>query len=155
MQRMLALPVSPGESEPRPETTVATPRGTEQEPGVEEVQEVPPAPSSEFTAFLTPSPLAEPDGSAGEVKSPNTDPTPAEVTEEHPSPPPSRHRQVGWGFRPLLWMNKSFDQATVGLGAPGRWLRGPRGRTFLGVAGLLLLGSAVAWGVLDWMGWPW
>jgi hypothetical protein len=37
----------------------------------------------------------------------------------------------------------------------GHWLRAPGGRALLGWAGLLLLVAAVAWLLLDEMGWTW
>jgi hypothetical protein len=58
-------------------------------------------------------------------------------------------------FRPLVWVNDTFDRCTYLLGPAGRWLSGRHGRALLGLLGLLLLAAATAWGVLDWMGWTW
>jgi hypothetical protein len=58
-------------------------------------------------------------------------------------------------LQPLVWANRAFDGCAARLGPPGRWLCGPRGKALLGWTGLALLSAAVAWGVLDWMGWTW
>jgi hypothetical protein len=56
----------------------------------------------------------------------------------------------------VVWSNRVFDRWTVRMGgAFGRWLRGPQGRALLGWTGLILLASALAWGMIDWMGWTW
>lgn len=55
---------------------------------------------------------------------------------------------------PLLWFNQGFDACLAPLGAPGRWLCGPRGRQVLGVIGLTCLAAAVAV-ALSTMGWTW
>jgi hypothetical protein len=65
------------------------------------------------------------------------------------APPVSR-----W-LRPLLWCNRGFDALTASLGAPGRWLRGRRGRAVLGAVGLLCLAAAVARAVAEGIGWTW
>ena len=65
------------------------------------------------------------------------------------APPISR-----W-LRPLLWCNRGFDALTGPLGAPGRWLRGRRGRAVLGAVGLLCLAAAVARAVAEGIGWTW
>jgi hypothetical protein len=56
-------------------------------------------------------------------------------------------------LRPVLRLNRLFDALALGLGAPGRWLRRPAGRTLLGLAGLALLAAAVALVLLDRGGW--
>jgi hypothetical protein len=75
-----------------------------------------------------------------------------------PLPPPTRPQPrvkgpIPLGLRPLLWPNQAFDRYAAALGAPGRWLSGPSGRSVIGWTGLLLLAAAAAWGLLDWMGW--
>jgi hypothetical protein len=62
-------------------------------------------------------------------------------------------RTPGW-LRPVVWINRVFDHCAGLFGAPGRFLRRPWGRTFLGLLGLVLLLAAIGWLVLDWMGWP-
>ena len=57
-------------------------------------------------------------------------------------------------LRPLVWANQSFDQCTTLLGPLGRSLRGSRGRSFLGILGLISLMLAGAWLALEHMGWP-
>jgi hypothetical protein len=56
---------------------------------------------------------------------------------------------------PLVWCNRGFDALTAPLGAPGRWLRGRRGRAALGAVGLLCLAAAAARAVADGIGWTW
>ena len=56
---------------------------------------------------------------------------------------------------PLLWFNQGFDKCTYLLGGGGRFMRGPRGRYFLGLTGLALLAAAGLWLVKDWLGWAW
>jgi uncharacterized coiled-coil protein SlyX len=56
---------------------------------------------------------------------------------------------------PLLWFNQGFDACLAPLGAPGRWLCGPRGRQVLGIVGLTSLAAAIAIAVHAGMGWTW
>ena len=56
---------------------------------------------------------------------------------------------------PLFWVNRCFDRCTAPLGAPGRWLRGPAGKSLLGWAGLLLLAIVGGIALHDWFGWTW
>ena len=63
--------------------------------------------------------------------------------------------RVVWPLRPLWWVNGAFDWGTSWLGAPGRRLRGPAGRSLLGWTGLLLLAAAFVWFALEGMGWTW
>jgi hypothetical protein len=58
-------------------------------------------------------------------------------------------------LRPLVWINQAFDWLAARCGPLGRWLCSPAGRAVLGYGGLLLLASALGWGLLDWMGWTW
>jgi hypothetical protein len=58
-------------------------------------------------------------------------------------------------LRPLVWINQGFDLLVAQGGPFGRWLSSPTGRTALGCGGLLLLAGALAWGLLDWIGWTW
>src|SRR5262249_39080656 len=51
-----------------------------------------------------------------------------------PAPPP-----LSPWLQPLVWCNWAFDRATTPLGAPGRWLRQPAGRSVLGWTGLVCL----------------
>lgn len=155
MQRMLALPVSPAAGEPPPAPPAPAPEAPENAPAAEAAPVAAPPPGTEFSSFLPPAPLPEPEPRAGEVEERDAEPAPPAPTADRPSRPAGRRRPVGRGLRPLLWVNGAFDRATVRLGGPGRWLRGPRGRAWLGGTGLVLLATAVAWGVLDWMGWPW
>jgi hypothetical protein len=67
----------------------------------------------------------------------------------------SRPPEVGLWLRPLVWGNRLFDSFTLGLGAPGRWLRRPGGRSLLGWTGLILLAGAITLVVLGRIGWTW
>ena len=81
---------------------------------------------------------------------------PLAVAEETDSPGKGqRLPRAGWWFRSLVWSNRTFDRGAAQLGRPGRWLRGPRGRTWLGWMGVVFLVAALAWGILDVMGWTW
>lgn len=66
---------------------------------------------------------------------------------------PARARSAP--LRPLLWTNRVFDRTIGAIGAPGRWLRSPRGRAWIGWTGLALLAAAATWAFLEWMGWTW
>jgi hypothetical protein len=70
-------------------------------------------------------------------------------------PLPASPVRLAWPLRPLLWINLAFDGSTAWLGPPGRWLRGPAGRSLLGWGGLLLLAAALAWLAWDGIGWTW
>lgn len=58
-------------------------------------------------------------------------------------------------WRPLLWINEGFDQATRLLGPFGALLRSSPGRWLLGLAGLTLFGLAAAWLIQDLITWTW
>lgn len=83
-----------------------------------------------------------------------------------PTPPPDatpdpdwmlvqRRRRPRIGMRLVVRCNRMYDRWAYRLGPTGRWLRQPQGRALVGWTGVLLLASALAWGVLDWMGWTW
>lgn len=75
-----------------------------------------------------------------------------------PIPPPPIRPAEGepaiW-MRPILWCNHAVDCCTVPLGAPGRWLRQPGGRTLLGWAGLMMLAAVGGLALCDCLGWTW
>lgn len=82
------------------------------------------------------------------------------------SPLPKRTVQTQVGYQdteaevpawqtPAVVVNRAFDACTILLGPLGRWLRSSEGRAFLGGVGLLMLGAALFWGVLDWAGLSW
>jgi hypothetical protein len=66
------------------------------------------------------------------------------------SPRPSRKN---WVLRPLAAFNKGFYACLSPLGAPGRWLTEPAGRTLLGLVGLLCLGAAAVLFVVGGTAW--
>ena len=72
------------------------------------------------------------------------------LAPEEPLPAP-RRTFILW--RPLLWINQGYDQATRLLGPLGSLLRSSPGRLVLGAAGLVLLGVAAAWLTRDWLTW--
>jgi hypothetical protein len=53
---------------------------------------------------------------------------------------------------PIVGINQTFDFLMGRLGGTGLILRGT-GRVWLGWIGLLMLAAALAWGVLDWLQW--
>jgi hypothetical protein len=162
LQRMLALPVAPGGEadkavEPPPVAAAPPPPS------------LPAPPAEEFTVRTLalihlgasrpetrqppePAPPSDGGGSALILAVPALEQRVIEEPEP-PAPAPERRPLSGW-LRPVLWVNRGFDACAGCLGAPGRWLRRPWGRTLLGLAGLLLLAGVVGWVVLDWMGWP-
>jgi hypothetical protein len=56
---------------------------------------------------------------------------------------------------PLWWTNRFFDACMAGLGDPGRWLAGAKGRSLLGWTGLVLLLAALSWIALERFDWIW
>jgi hypothetical protein len=56
---------------------------------------------------------------------------------------------------PVRWFNQAFDLATLLLGAPGAWLRGPGGRRALGWTGFALIAAAGLWLAKDLLAWTW
>jgi hypothetical protein len=61
---------------------------------------------------------------------------------------------TGLCFQPLVWVNQFFDHGTDFLGPLGQGMRSEKGRTFLGLVGLVCLSLAGAWFLKDQMGWP-
>jgi hypothetical protein len=66
--------------------------------------------------------------------------------------PPAPPAATGAVMNALLAFNRGFDRGTTLLGPPGRWLRGEQGRSLLGWMGLAMLGAAVVWAVLRFLG---
>jgi hypothetical protein len=61
---------------------------------------------------------------------------------------------TGLWLQPLVWVNQVFDHGTDFLGPLGPGMRSEKGRTFLGLVGLVCLSLAGAWFLKDQMGWP-
>jgi hypothetical protein len=115
----------------------------------------PPAPVSEpypelpalpASTAVTPEPLSF------RVLPSASEPSLDELLADVPEPPASL---AAWFILPLLWGNRLFDQGTMLFGESGSWLRGPIGRSALGMAGLILFGAALLWLARDWLGWTW
>ena len=53
-------------------------------------------------------------------------------------------------FKAINWL---FELYTLPFGPLGRWLRGVVAKNILGVVGLILLATAGAFGLVEWMGW--
>ena len=164
MQRMLALPVNPPEDAPGAPTgqpqAATIPTSTNDPPVSRPDVPTEPAPAS---VRREPPEVANPLDAASHqaVNTPRSPrgalpQPPVTRSPGHPvTPSPSRPPRLAWPLRPFLWVNVVFDHTTVWLGPVGHWLRAPGGRALLGWTGLLLLAAALAWLVLDGMGWTW
>jgi hypothetical protein len=71
----------------------------------------------------------------------------------HKPPRAFRRPVVTLMLAPLIWMNLSFDRWVGRFGRLGRSFRTPGGRMLLGWLGLAFLSGAVAWAVINGMGW--
>jgi hypothetical protein len=164
LQRMLELPVDPsGDEAARPEETSDAPVAVAEAPAPVEpplppaAVETEPAPPAEGLANLSGPAVGVPALAGLRTPQPAKAGTP---TPEGP-PPGSLARPPLHGLwpaaapwlRPLIAVNRLFDREVGRLGAPGRWLRRPRGRAVLGWAGLLLLAGALGLLLLGWIGW--
>ena len=158
MERMLALPVSKTEEETDgPAELVAAPEaahatavnGHSLRTVTRPVPEAPPWFDNEPVADAI---LPPPD----RLEKLEAEPQSVEPASEPARPvAPGELPRAAWPLRPLVWCNRLFDRWTFNLGSTGRWLRGSVGRNLVGVGGLFLLAGAVAWAILDWIGWTW
>jgi len=71
----------------------------------------------------------------------------------HKPPRAFRRPLVSLMLAPLIWTNLTFDRWVGRCGRLGRSFRTPAGRMLLGWLGLAFLSGAVAWAVLNGMGW--
>lgn len=82
-------------------------------------------------------------------------PVPTHVREASTRTEEERHMEaaprLAWWLWLLVKVNRVFDSSTRCLGTPGRRLRSTRGRAVLGWIGVLFLGAALAWALLDWI----
>jgi hypothetical protein len=143
MRRMLALPAD--EEAPLPA------RDAEPPAAVLEAPVNPPVPVDvRPRRLLSPPPAllrkdAHPTSESG---------TPGPFPWNEPIPETSAEDRLSERDVPVIdWPNRLYDALTFLLGPTGRWLRGPSGRAVVGCTGLLLLAGAVAWGLIDWLGW--
>src|SRR5262249_2223935 len=68
--------------------------------------------------------------------------------------PTASEERTAWALASLVWLDDLFVRGTFKLGKLGFWMRGPSGRTFLGGLGLLGLGIALAFTILERLNWP-
>lgn len=169
LQRMLTLPVKAPEDEDLDE---ADERALQEAAAGEESAE-------SFGALATHFPMSEPKPDAGAAPEPlrtavpepvsYTSPAAVPGSQEERAPPsqklettvrmtsviqqPAMEPRVRRGvlLQGLLWSNRAFDRWAGRLGAPGRWLRRPRGRSVLGWTGLLCLVAALVLLLKDWI----
>jgi hypothetical protein len=130
--------------------------------------EGPPPPSSKGEGERAPAPPPRQDGPelpagphgltplGSEVFATLTTPTPFRPRPTAPRPVTRRAASAnGVLFWPVRGLNYAFDRVTHRLGAPGRWLRGRRGRAVLGWVGIALLMGALGWQMLLWLSQGW
>ena len=118
--------------------------------------EPPPAPPR----MEAPAPVPAPKPNPVEASAPPQEPAPPPLSSRelrrarHWKPTkPSANRPTPWLLWPLVGFNAVFDACLLPWGPLGRWLRGPTGRAFLGILGLLFLTAAAAWAAAEWIGW--
>jgi hypothetical protein len=143
--------VLPPPHRPAPPAEPPRPRFT---PPDEPAVIIPPGPSPSAPApappVPPPAPPAVPAPRPRRAAPPLTQP---QTLAPPPGPAPApRRRAPGWVMRPLLWSNRTFDRWTAWFGSPGRWLRGPRGRSVLGWVGLGLWATALTLALLRFLG---
>jgi hypothetical protein len=154
LQRMLALPVNPSDEPPEPPPD---PEPLSPPPGNVIIDDSPPTrpvvppPRFPAPAVALPLPLLNPVPPA--ERRPPVLPPPDRPVSPRQALIASRPPPEPLLLRPVLGINRLFDAVALGLGAPGRWLRRPAGRTLLGLIGLALLAAAVAFVLLDQIGW--
>jgi hypothetical protein len=176
MQRMLALPVNQLDAAPAPEAALSTLAPIDMPPEWDsgdsavlsseaarqaQAQATARAPvgGSELQAESRDEPKDFSDSAHREAE--NADAPATKIIIARPTPGerpwtlPASARRVSGPVRLLMWTNRAFDRCAVRLGPPGRWLRGPHGRAWIGWSGIALLATAAAWAGLEWMGWTW
>jgi hypothetical protein len=116
--------------------------------------ETPPAPEPPAAVFAPPPRMPAPPAPAPDAVSLYAE-VPAPIPQPRPAYRPSVPPPAPLVLLPLVGINRLFDGFVIGFGPPGRWLRSPAGRTFLGVSGLMMTAGGVAWGALEWFGWTW
>ena len=178
MQRMLAVPVQPAETEAAPQAG-PEPRQVELMPApITPVVQAPPlpqpaAPAEPFLPAaavpLVPIIVQRPTGVAAATPAQPRPPAPASPRAEQaavqplPKPrspwmnPTATKTSVGlavpgWGSRLLLAVNRMYDRGTDRLGPVGRWLRGETGRSLLGWTGLAMVVVALVWAAVLFLG---
>ena len=112
---------------------------------------MPPTPAASELDFILETP--QPPPLTNEVVPPSLLPKlEARLAEISVKPAP---RVEQWGYRPLLWINRRFDHATILLGSAGHRLRSQNGRMALGLSGAGLLLMSAGWFLKDCLGWNW
>ncbi len=155
MQRMLALPENPVEEIVKDEE-----RGARGEGGGTRDEAV--EPGTSLSSLTSPSsPLAPPPPPLSVSRVPLQRAASSEPRSEVRGPGAHRISDLWLSVlcsllsAGLVAINGAFDGCMTWLGAPGRWLGGPRGRTWLGWTGLVLLAAALVGYLLLGMGWTW
>jgi hypothetical protein len=169
MERMLALPVNDldeAAQTPLPRPTLSATLTVIDAPDAE-TQEPPPTaeplvnlaylqetsdgePASAATQQLSETPdngLTAPSYPWGVVTAPS-------VAEAAVAPLKRPRRSfAGWVLSPVIAFNRGFDGWLERFGFVGAWFRRPSGRLALGIAGLGMLASAIAWFLYDLASW--
>jgi hypothetical protein len=156
LQRMLALPVEPGE-EPQPPLPTVPPEALTAPDGnlilsdpLMPGQPMPPAvPPPDSLPLPLLNPVAPAERRPPVLPPPNRPRSARDALAASRPPTPPRLLQ------PILALNRQFDSLAFGLGSPGRWLRRPAGRTLLGLVGLALLAVTAVLVLIDRIGWTW
>jgi hypothetical protein len=176
MQRMLALPVNQLDAAQAPETALSTLAPIDMPPEWDsgdsavlsseaarqaqaQVTERAPVGDGELPAESR-EPLKEYSDNAHQ-EAENADAPATKIIIARPTPGerpwtlPASARRASGPVQVLMWTKRAFDRCASRLGPPGRWLRGPHGRAWIGWSGIALLATAAAWAGLEWMGWTW
>jgi hypothetical protein len=73
-----------------------------------------------------------------------------------PAPLPGAQTQpLPFYLWPFGLVDQSMGGTLAAFGLPGRWLGQGSGKILIGWAGLLMLGGAAAWGIMDYLGLSW
>lgn len=111
----------------------------------------PPAPEAAMPRAPEPAPRMETPPAFDPVRPPA--PAPAPQPARRPAQTTTPDVTAPWQLWPFVAFNTVFDASLLPWGPLGRWLRGPTGRSLLGILGLLFLTAAAAWAVAEWIGW--
>jgi hypothetical protein len=68
---------------------------------------------------------------------------------------PPMEQSLPFFLWPFGLIDRSVGDMMAAFGLPGRWFGQGGGKILVGWAGLLMLGGAAAWGVMDYLGLSW